>query len=140
MLAEEVRCEEEDGIDEVRLGAAPVSPRDPVPVGERVAALEAALRRMDHEIRTRRLVVTDSDGSDRIVGEVVDGHAELRLDLPGTAAPARSSVLVFSAPERGELGEGVGIQLWLRGETVLEVAAWRETDGRWTLHRSRLED
>jgi hypothetical protein len=111
MLAEEVRCEEEDGIDEVRLGAAPVSPRDPVPVGERVAALEAALRRMDHEIRTRRLVVTDPDGSDRIVGEV-EGPAvrttpeaiDLQAAFASMLAAGQSSCAIEGSPSRSAGG------------------------------------
>jgi hypothetical protein len=102
----------------------------------RIGALERALAQLSLELRTRRLVVLDEHGSERIVGEIVAGHCELRLDLPGESATPRSSLLVYSSPERHELGEGVGLQLWAGGDTVWDLAVWREGNGTWVLRHS----
>lgn len=93
----------------------------------RVERLEAAVAASSEETRTRRLVVTDEAGKERIVGEVVGTTAELRLDLPGPQEDRRTSVLVFANPgdKATNLGSGVGIQVWLNGEMVDELSVWR---------------
>lgn len=96
----------------------------------RLERLEAAQAALGAEIRTRRLVVTDGEGTDRIVGEVVGTTAELRLGLPGSPEGRRTSVLVFANPgdKAVALGCGVGLQVWLEGDVVHELAAWREME------------
>jgi hypothetical protein len=121
-----------------RRGARP-GRRGPGALEQRVAALEAglaaALDRLGAELRTARLVVIDGSGAERIVGEVVDGTAELRLDLPGTAPPRRTSLLVFASPSGVEPGEAVGLQLWVGGELALDLGISRELGGPWrTVH------
>jgi hypothetical protein len=83
------------------------------------------------ETRTRRLVVVDSEGYERIVGEVVNGHAELRLDLPGTAEGHRSSVLLFTRVRDRDIGPGLGVEVWLNGDSVLALGAWLNEEGDW---------
>ncbi|MDA8292069.1 MAG: hypothetical protein M0Z33_10395 [Actinomycetota bacterium] len=105
-------------------------------LAQRVAALERAATSLERELRTRRLAVVDSDGDERVVAEVVDGHAEVRLSVPGAPRGQASSVLLFATPRGGELGTGVGIQLWGDGDAVLELCAW-DVDGRWRVELRR---
>jgi hypothetical protein len=49
------------------------------------------------EVRTRRLGITDDDDRPRIVAEVVNGVAELRLDVPGER-PRTASVTLYANP------------------------------------------
>ena len=84
------------------------------------------------EVRTRRLVVVDDDGHERIVGEVVSGYAELRLDLPGTAPERSTSLLLFASDVRGnDQGPSLGFQLWIDGDSVLGFSAHEEGSGVW---------
>ena len=133
---ESAACDADDVAGKSRPGVGTVSPVDPAGLEERIDALENALDRIASELRTRRLVVVDEHGRERIVGEIVAGHCELRLDLPDLAAARRSSVLVYSSPERHELGEGVGLQVWAGGDAVWDVAAWRDGNGDWALRQS----
>lgn len=96
----------------------------------RVERLEAAVAASNEETRTRRLVVTDEAGVERIVGEVVGTTAELRLDLPGSQDGRRTSLLVFANPgdEATNLGSGVGVQVWLNGEAVDELSVWGDLE------------
>lgn len=113
-----------------------MSLEDPAELDARVGALERAVAQLSSELRTRRLVVVDERGRERIVGEAVAGHCELRLDLPGEPEARRSALLLYSSPERHELGEGVGLQLWAGGDAVWDLAAWRESNGEWVLRQS----
>ncbi|MDA8318115.1 MAG: hypothetical protein M0010_23545 [Actinomycetota bacterium] len=119
-----------------RGGTGPLPGRLDV-VERRLAALEAdlaaALGRLVAELRTERLVVVDKAGAERIVGEVVGGHAELRLDLPGSSPPRRSSVLVFSSAPGREPGEAIGLQLWVEGDLALDLGVIRDLGGPWRL-------
>ncbi|HVC25449.1 MAG TPA: hypothetical protein VND23_06820 [Acidimicrobiales bacterium] len=103
----------------------------------RLDSLERAITAIEREVRTRRLVVVDDDGDERVVAEVADGHAELRLDLPRGQRGQRSSVLIFATPPSAELGEGVGLQLWGDGDSLLELCAWR-SGGRWNAQLRRV--
>lgn len=96
----------------------------------RLARVEAALAELTKEVRTRRLVVVDDDGQERITGEIVRGTAELSVDLPGQPPGRRSSVLAFANPGDEELGlpPGLGVQLWLEGDAVDEFGAWLGMD------------
>ena len=96
----------------------------------RLARVEAALSDLGHEVRTRRLVIVDDDGQERIVGEVVRGTAELSIDLPGQPHGRRSSVLVFANPGDEELAlpPGLGVQLWVEGDAVDELGTWLGVD------------
>jgi hypothetical protein len=83
------------------------------------------------EIRTRRLVVVDDQGQERVVAQVVWGTAELRVGLPGTG----SEVVLFASPGRHGLDPGLGLQLWAGGQSVLELDAWPGPGGRWRVSR-----
>jgi len=67
--------------------------RSPAPsdAERRLARLEAAVAALSLEVRTRRLVVCDSSGAERIVGEVVDGQTELRLSCGDQASQTAGS-------------------------------------------------
>ncbi|HVX20334.1 MAG TPA: hypothetical protein VHB02_03195 [Acidimicrobiales bacterium] len=103
-------------------------------LGERVARLEAAVAALGAEVRTGRLVVVDQQARPRIVAEVVDGTAEVRLDLPGGGDRSALSVLVFANPGDRELdlAPGVGVQLWVDGDEVDRLVAWGEGRGQST--------
>jgi hypothetical protein len=99
----------------------------------RLARVEAAIEALTHEVRTRRLVVGDA-GSPRITAEVVDGVAELRVELGPAPAAAGPAVLVFASDgTRGDagLGPAVGVHLWVGGDAVVELGASPDADGRW---------
>jgi len=107
----------------------------------RVAALERAVAGLAGEVRTRRIVVEDGGGQERIVGEVCRSTAELRLELPGESPGSRSAVVLFCTPPTegadgapAGLGPGLGIQLWARGDAVTELDTWPDEDGRWRPH------
>lgn len=94
---------------------------------ERVERLEAAWAAWEHEVRTRRLVVVDGDGSPRIVGQVVNGVAELRVEIP--VGPGHETMAaLFAAPRAYDWGisSGVGLQLWVDGDCVHELARWAD--------------
>jgi len=95
---------------------------------DRLAGLEAAVAAMAAEIHTKRLVVMDDDGRDRIVAEVAGTVAEVRLDLPAGDRHPAMSVLVFANPGDADLdlGPGVGVQLWVDGEEVTRLVAWSD--------------
>lgn len=110
-------------------------------IAARLAALERAVGAMGVEVRTRRMVVVDNDGNERIVGEVCHATTELRLDLPGGEPGAHTAVVLFATPVAAEpepeeigLGPAIGIQLWAEGDAVTEIDAWLDHDGRWRPH------
>jgi hypothetical protein len=93
------------------------------------------------EVRTRRLVVCDEDDRERIVAEVRNGQAQVRLSFVGPAPPAgptavgggapSASVVVFACPADGELGPLAGLQVWADGDVVAAIEAWRDGGGPW---------
>jgi hypothetical protein len=106
----------------------------------RVAALEAYLVALADETRTRRLVVHDDEGRERIVAEVADGTAELRVEL--AESPGRRSAVVVVAgplltgrsPGDDGVGPAVALQVWADGDTVIGLDAWPGAGARWQPH------
>lgn len=101
----------------------------------RVVRLEAALAALGLELRTRRLVVLDSAQRPRITAEVIDGVAELRVELRPSPTSATPAVLAFAAPGDAPGGAGldpaIGVQLWADGEGLVELVVSPDGDGRW---------
>jgi hypothetical protein len=104
-------------------------------VQERLVALEEAVASIATAVSTRRLVVADGDGRERLVAEVRGSTVELRLVShgPGTA-DAVASVLLHASDGGGELGPAAGVQLWAHGEAIVEIDAWPDDTGRWEPH------
>jgi len=117
-------------------------------LGPRLAALERAFTAMAAEIRTRRMVVVDASGSERIIGETRHGTAELRVENPGgNQEGGESAVAIFASPvttgpDPGGtgLGPAVGIHLLAEGDAVAELEAWPGRDGRWCPHLHLTDD
>jgi hypothetical protein len=99
-------------------------PTDPASIAARVVELEAQLAQLSRELHTARLVIADPDGQERIVAEVVDGAAELRIELAGMPTDGRTGVLVFALPAGPDLPAGIGVQLWAAGDLVRELTWW----------------
>jgi hypothetical protein len=105
------------------------------PTRARLARLEGALEALGRELRTQRLVVVDAGGTPRIAAEVVDGVAELRVEVERPLGASTTAVLVFAAG-RGQPGEAIldpaiGVQLWTDGNALVELVASRDAEGRW---------
>jgi hypothetical protein len=109
----------------------------------RVTALEGTLLAMAREVRTRRLVVVDDAGVPRLVAEVVEGTAELRLSTAmarrgrGTAVVLHAGAGPDGEDERVQgrgLGALMGLQLWAEGDALVELDAWPGPDGQWRPH------
>lgn len=105
-----------------------------------VASLAGAVGAVTDQVRTRRLVVEDG-GEARVVAEVREGTAELRVELAGQEPGRSSAVVLFATPSRP--GPGVsrpgpgpaaGLQLWGRGDAVAELDAWPDDGERWRPH------
>ena len=79
------------------------------------------------EVRTRRLVISDDQDRPRIVAEVVEGVAEVRVetDDPDT------HVLVYAGSRAGFGSEGLGVDVFVNGNSVARIHAWPEGQG-WT--------
>ncbi len=91
------------------------------------------------EVRTRRLVLEDDDGTPRAVAQVAAGVGEVRLELPSSAPGNGTAVVLFAtqgggAADRYGLGPALGIQLWAEGVALAELDAWPDADGRWSAH------
>lgn len=109
----------------------PDQPSEPT-VETRLEQLEAVIAALAIELRTQRLVVTDEVGNERIVGEVVGGHAELQLVMPGSQPLEGTAVTLFSMLGDEDAPPGVGLQLWADGNALLEINAWRDNQGNWS--------
>jgi hypothetical protein len=83
------------------------------------------------EIRARRLAVVDDCNAERIIAEVANGQAEVRLELSQQGQPLTGAVL-YAAPDGGDmdLGPMLGLQLWADGNAYVEINLSKE-DGRW---------
>lgn len=83
------------------------------------------------EVRTRRLVLVDENGAERIVAEVVRSIAEVRVALPGVDGHHGSAQL-YAAEHDGKLGLGpmLGLQIWADGNVRVGIDVWPE-DGQW---------
>lgn len=107
---------------------------DAAAVTARLARVEAAVEALGREVRTQRLVVDDGAGAPRVIAEVVDGVAEVRVELGPSPAGSRPAVLVFAADGTGGglgLDPAIGVHLWADGDGVVELAASPDADGRW---------
>lgn len=117
-------------------------------VEPRLASLEQAVAAMATEIRTRRLIIVDASGSERIIGETRHGTAELRVENPGEEKDGtESAVAIFASPvttgpDPGGtgLGPAVGIHLLAEGDAVAEFDAWPGRGGRWCPHLHLADD
>jgi hypothetical protein len=104
-------------------------------LGDRLDGIEEQVAALGKELRTRRLVVTAEDGSERLVVELVAGVLELRAELPPAASAAaaapgarsrRSAVLIFANPGQADLAGGVGLQVWGGGDLVRDLSWWED--------------
>lgn len=106
----------------------------------RLGHLERGLQQMRTEVRTRRLVVTDSAGAERLVAEVRGSTMELRLMTGPSGDGSRPTAILYVTDggpgPRGSivLGPAVGLQLWAEGDAVVELDAWPSEDGSWHPH------
>jgi|SRR5271155_5518293 len=114
-------------------------------LARRVGSLERALQNIGEEVRTTRLVIVDGDENQRIVAEIADDVAELRLQLPPRTPEgntgASTAMVVFAAPnglgrleDRAAAGRSLGVQLWVEGNAVLEVDVSEVGEGQWRPH------
>lgn len=110
-------------------------------VERRLAVVERWVAGLGHEVRTRRLVVHDEEGRDRIVGEVCCGTAEVRVELGGEVPGDRSAVVLVASPlvtgrdaTDDGMGPAVALQLWAEGEPVIGLETWPGEGGRWRPH------
>lgn len=85
---------------------------------ERVHVLEQSLARFTDEVRTARLVIVDPDGGERIVTDVGESFAELRLRVGSRRQQV--DVVVFAAREPPGAGgtTTAGLEVWLDGDHV----------------------
>src|SRR5882762_10115072 len=95
----------------------------PEPPGlvSRVAALERAVADLGVTLHTRRLVLADEEGHERIVMHTERGVAEVRIVVPGREPGRSCMVALFASPSEGDTSPGVGIQVWADGDTVAEL-------------------
>lgn len=87
----------------------------------------------DAELRTRRLVVVDDEGVERVVASVTAGMAEVRVLLDAVVRGRPSGVSLFAGTDADGVSV-VGLALVADGDSVAEVLARREADG-WSLSR-----
>ena len=104
----------------------------------RLARVERSLDALGDEVRTRQLIVVDEEDHPRIVGEVFGDVAELRLELPPTAAHPGPELLLFavarSHPAPSDLGPAIGLQLRGGDGALFEIDAWPDDHGVWRPH------
>lgn len=99
-------------------------------VDQRVEALEAAIASMRGEVRTRRVVVVDQDGNERIDAHVLDkaGEAVLRVN-----ASEDTFVSVVGNPGDAAYAPYAGVWVWANAHDCVELCA-DESEGE--RHRS----
>jgi hypothetical protein len=98
------------------------------PAGRRPADPAAAVA--TEEIRTRRLVVVDEAGEERIVATVKRGMATLRVLVAG-GAPGEETMVDISAGHDSEFGPSIGVYLCARGDEMAVFSAWRDDTTPW---------
>src|SRR5262249_19241060 len=76
------------------------------------------------EVRTRRLAVLDDHGNEPILGEIVKGNSEMRVDLPGCEPLRSTSLLLFTHIADRDMGPGLGLRVLVDGDEVLVFGAW----------------
>jgi hypothetical protein len=109
------------------------SASDAPTIEERLTVLETSISDLASEVRTGRLVVQDEEGRTRVVGEIVGGVTEFRLDVPGSPSGEGAALLLFATDGQDDTGAeaGVGIQLWIEGDEIATYSAWRNARGEW---------
>ncbi|MGH9108867.1 MAG: hypothetical protein ACRDY3_05285 [Acidimicrobiales bacterium] len=80
-------------------------------------------------VRTRRLVVVDEEGRDRIVAEVKGNVAEVTAVMDDSQ-PGRTTGVALMAEERPEPGAVLGLHLSVDDDVIAEVVTHRQT-GDW---------
>lgn len=83
------------------------------------------------EIRSQRFVLVDEHDAERLVAEITDEQAELRVQLPGTAPGHSCAAVVFAHPGDLTMEPTVGLELWVDGNSVAGCSAWRDHLGHW---------
>jgi hypothetical protein len=82
------------------------------------------------EVRTRRLVVVDEAGEERIVATVDRGLATLQVLVAG-CPDGEETMVDISASDDPEFGPSIGVHLCARGDEVAVFTAWRDDIGAW---------
>ena len=125
----------------------------------RLQRAEAVIAALAAEVRTRRLVVCDEAGDERIVADVDGGHAQVcvvaghlrhatgprRLEgsppavLPGPGrggaqadgTPPTTEVVMFAAPGHTGMGPLAGVQIWAEGVVIATIEVGADGLGGW---------
>lgn len=105
----------------------------------RLATLEGRIEELARELRTGRLVLTGGADEPRIVAEIRDRRAEIRLEQEDPEHRERSDLVLFADRGADGLGGGLGIQFWVSGEAVVEVNCWQRPGARWSTDVSGLD-
>jgi hypothetical protein len=93
---------------------------DPAPIEllhSRLESLERIVAAQQAEVRTRRLVVVDETGTERVVTDVGTSFAELRLRI-GARRPLDVVLVAAHEPSDPAAGSTAGIEVWLDGDHV----------------------
>lgn len=85
---------------------------------------------ISNEVRTHKLIVCDEQDRPRIVAQVVEGVAELRVEMPSREGE-RTQVLLYAADREGTNPSAIGVELWVQGVSVARMHAWCD-DGEWS--------
>ncbi|MGH9091292.1 MAG: hypothetical protein ACRDZR_07955 [Acidimicrobiales bacterium] len=104
------------------------APTDPArSTGERPAVTGAVAT---EEVRTRRLVVVDEVGEERIVATVDRGQATLQVLVAG-CPDGEETMVDISAGDDPEFGPSIGVHLCARGDEVAVFTVWRDDATPW---------
>lgn len=99
--------------------------------------IEGLEERLTNEVRTKRVVVVDDDGNERIVAEANENYARLQVHgLPYEfcdGVPSTNSVALIADSDDGER---VGVYLWMQGDTSAAFEAHNPLDEHGTLTKS----
>lgn len=105
------------------------TPTDPIrSTGERPADPGAAVA--TEEIRTRKLVVVDEAGEERIVATVDRGLATLQVRVAGCPDGEETMVDILAGDDP-EFGPSIGVHLCARGDEMAVVTLWRDDARPW---------
>ncbi len=125
----------------------------------RLERAEAVIAALAAEVRTRRLVVCDDAGDERIVADVAGGHAQVCVVAghlrhattprsPGASPPAvlpgpecgcvqadgtppTTEVVMFAAPGHTGMGPLAGVQIWAEGAVIATIEVGADGVGGW---------
>jgi hypothetical protein len=82
----------------------------------RVAALERAVAAHEAEVRTRRLVVVDDTGAERLITAVGESFAEVRLSVGGRRRRLDVVLVAAREPSDPRAGATAGVEVWFDGD------------------------